>query len=89
MKKVESYRLKQIEIFLKAYIKMEKKLKFGDIEIEEQKFYQYKIIISITNIDINKIVVSNKVSFSKKCFQYFIDYKHAKTLDLHAYFFQK
>ena len=40
MKKVESYRLKQIEIFLKAYIKMEKKLKFDDIEIEEQKFYQ-------------------------------------------------
>ena len=69
MKKVESYRLKQIEIFLKAYIKMEKKLKFDDI-------LPIRIIISITNIDINKIVVSNKVSFSKKCFQYFIDYKH-------------
>ena len=29
----------------------------------KQKFYQHKRPISIKNIDINKIVVSNKVSF--------------------------
>ena len=30
------------------------------------------------NIDINKIVVSNKISFGKKDFKYFIGYKDAK-----------
>ena len=33
---------------------------------------------SISNIDINKIVVSNKVSFGEKDFKYFIGYKDAK-----------
>ena len=41
-------------------------MKFGDIEIKKQKFQQHKRLISIKNIDINKIVVSNKVSFDKK-----------------------
>ena len=43
----------------------------GDIEIEKQKFHQYKRPISITNIDINKIIVSNKISFGKKSFKIF------------------
>ena len=54
-------------------------IKFGDIEIERQKFHQRKRPISIKNIDINKIVVSNKVSFGEKCFEYFIAYKGTKT----------
>ena len=41
---------------------------FGDIEIEKQTFHQYKRPISIKNIDINKIVVPNKVFFGKKRF---------------------
>ena len=46
---------------------MEKIIKFGDIEIQEaKKFHQHKETISIKNIDINKIVVSYKVSFIKK-----------------------
>ena len=32
------------------------------------------------NIDINKIVVSNKVSFGKKRFRYFIGYKDIKKI---------
>ena len=40
-------------------------------------------------MDINKIVVSNKVSFCKKGFKYFIGYKDAKKLDLYVYFSQK
>ena len=48
---------------------------FGDIEIEKQKSHQHKRPISIKNIDINKIVVSNKVSFGKKSFKHFIGYK--------------
>ena len=47
-------------------------VKFGDIEIEKQKFHQYKRPISIKrNIDINKIVLSNKVSFGKNGFKIF------------------
>ena len=47
-------------------------IKCGDIEIEKQKFHQYKRLISY--IDIDKIVVSNKASFceKKKHFKYFI-----------------
>ena len=50
-------------------------IKFGDIEIEKQKFHQHKRPISIKNIDINKIVVSNKVSTGKMGFKYFIGYR--------------
>ena len=43
---------------------MEEKItKFVDIKIEKQVFHQHKRPISIKHIDINKIVVSNKVSF--------------------------
>ena len=51
-------------------------IKFGCIEIKKQIFYQDKRPISIKNTDINKIVVSNKVSFHK----YFIGYKDAKII---------
>ena len=44
--------------------------------------------ILINNIDINNIVISDKVSFGKEGFKYFTGYKDAKKLDLHAYFFQ-
>ena len=40
-------------------------IKFDDTEIEEYKFHQYKSSISLNDIDINKIVVSNKFPFSK------------------------
>ena len=49
----------------------EKSIKFGDIKIEKQKFHQYKRPISITNIDINKIIISNKISVGKKSFEIF------------------
>ena len=51
---------------------MEKTIKkFGDIEIKKQKFQQHKRLVSINNIDIIKIVISSKVSCSKKGFKYF------------------
>ena len=65
---------------MKAYIKIEKVLKFGDIEIEKQKFHKHKEPISIKIIDINKITVSNKISFGKKRFKYFTGYKDAKKI---------
>ena len=68
---------------------MEKTKKFGDTEIQKQKFNQRKAPISIKNIDINKIVVSNKVSFGEKAFKYFIGYKDGKKLNPYVYFSQK
>ena len=44
---------------MKACIKMNKKIiKFGDTEIEKQKFQQHESSILINNIDINKIIGS-------------------------------
>ena len=53
-------------------------IKFGDFEIQKQKFHQHKRPILIKDVDINKIVVSNKVFFGKKGFKYFIAYKDTK-----------
>ena len=49
-----------------------KTIKFDDTEIEEYKFQPHKFAISINNIDINKIVISNKLPFDKKNFKYFL-----------------
>ena len=46
-------------------------------------------LILIDNIDVNKIVVSYKISFGENDFKYFAGYKNAKNLDLYAYSFQK
>ena len=43
-----------------------KVIKFGDTEIGEYKFHQHKFPILIKNIDINKMVVSNKLPFGKQ-----------------------
>ena len=52
-------------------------IKFGDIEIEKQKLHQHKRPVSMKNIDITEIVVSNKISFGEKGFKYFISYTDA------------
>ena len=72
MKKVKHYKLKEYKKF-KPYIKMGKKvLKFDDTKIEEYKFHQNKNPISINDIDINKIEVSNKLPVNNQDFRYFI-----------------
>lgn len=43
---------------------------FGDTEIEKHKFHYHKFLISIYVVDINKIIVSNKFSFSKNAFKF-------------------
>ena len=55
---------------------------------KKKQFHQYKSI-SIDNIDINKIIVSNKVSFGKKDFKYFIGYKDAKKISTYRRDFDK
>ena len=64
-------------------------IRFGNTEIEKHKFDQNKSSIQINNIDINKVVLSNKVSFGKTGFKNFSDYKDVKKIELYAYFFQK
>ena len=57
-----------------------KKKKFDNDEIEECEFHQYKSPISINDIDINRIVASNKFPFGKQDFKYFIGYKDNKEI---------
>ena len=60
--------------------KTDKKVKrFGDTEIEKHKFHQHKNPVSINNININKKVLSNKVSFCKKGFKFLLVTKMAKS----------
>ena len=47
----------------------------GYTEIEKRKFHHQKNPILIDDVDINKMVASNKVSFGTKSFKYFIGYK--------------
>ena len=55
---------------------MDKKIiKFDDIEIKKYKFCQSESPISINDININKIVVSKKLPFTKQDFRYFNGYK--------------
>ena len=44
-------------------------------KLKKYEFHQYNSPISINDIDINEIVVSNKSPFSKQDFKYFIGYK--------------
>ena len=58
-------------------------------EIEEFDFHQYKSQISVNNIDINKIVASDKLPFAKRDFKYFIGYKDSEKIDPYKYTSQK
>ena len=60
-------------------------IKFDDTD-EKYKFHKRKSPISI---DINEIVVSNNVSFGKKDFKYFIDYKDTKQIRASCIFLPK
>ena len=46
-----------------------------DIEVEKHNFHQHKILISIYDVNIDRIVVSNKVRFGKRGFKCFIECK--------------
>ena len=47
-------------------------LTFGNIEIEKDKFYHNKIPVNLRDVDIEKVLVSKKISFGKKNCKYFI-----------------
>ena len=77
-KKVENYKLRKLWKNFKTMFNNGWKNYKDDIEIQKYKFYQHKSPILTDNIDINKIVVSNRVSFGQKDFKYFVGYKDAK-----------
>ena len=68
MKKIENNELKKFKTIYKNGSKIYKVWWYWNWKIQ---FYQHKKAISTNNIDINKIVVSNELSFGKKDFKYF------------------
>ena len=81
MKKVEKLWIKKIVKKVKTIYKNGWKIiKFDEIEIERYKFHQHKIPILTNDIDINEIVVSNKVPFGKEDFKYFTGYKDVEKI---------
>ena len=49
---------------------------FNDVEMSRKDFYDAKKAISLNLVDINNIVVSNKVKFNNDAKKYFIGYLH-------------
>ena len=49
-------------------------LTFGNIVIEKNKFYCHKTPIFLRDLDIEKVLVSNKIYFGEKNYKYFIGY---------------
>ena len=47
-------------------------LTFGSIEIEQNIFYRPKTPIFLGDVDIEKVLASNKISFGEKNYKYFI-----------------
>ena len=49
-------------------------LTLGNIEIEKNKLYPYKSPVALSDIDIEKVLVSKKNSSGEKNYKYFIGY---------------
>ena len=49
-------------------------LTFGDIETEKNKFYRHESPIFSEDVAIEKVLVSNKISFGEKNYKYFTGY---------------
>ena len=53
---------------------MGKILMFGDIEIEKDNFYRNKSTVFLEDVDIEKVLVPNKISFGEKNYKCFIGF---------------
>ena len=53
---------------------MGKEIKFNNTKIEKQKFHRYKNPMFFKDVDIDKILTSNKTSSVEKNYKYFIGY---------------
>ena len=49
-------------------------LMFGNIEIEKINFTVMRLLLFLGDVDIEKILVSNKISFGENNYKYFIGY---------------
>ena len=49
-------------------------LTFGNIKIEKNKFYRHKTPIFVGDVDIEKVLGPNKLSFGERNYKYFIGY---------------
>ena len=50
-------------------------LTFGDIEIKKKnRFYHHKTPMFLKDVDIEKVLLSNKMSFGEKNYKYFNGY---------------
>ena len=56
-------------------------LKFGDFKIEKNKFYRNDFPISLKDVDIEKVLVSNKICSDEKNYKYFVGYLYNDNKD--------
>ena len=57
-----------------------RKIKFGDKEFNKKEFYSSKQTISIYSIDLNKIVVSNRLKINDTTYKYICGYLNNDTI---------
>ena len=55
---------------------------FSHNEIEKHKFHCSKDSVDVKHVVIDKVAISNQVSFSKKYFKYFIGFKNDEKVKL-------
>ena len=56
------------------------KIKFGDKEVNKKEFYSSKQAISMYSVDLNKIVVSNKLKINDATYKYICGYLNNDTI---------
>ena len=57
-----------------------RKIKFGDKEVNEKEFYSSKQAISLDSVDLDKIVVSNKLKINDTTYKYICGYLNNDTI---------
>ena len=53
----------------------EKNLKFDKIRVSKKEFYISKQPIDLISVNVDQIVISEKIKHSDEAFKYFIDYQ--------------
>ena len=56
----------------------EKTLKFNNIRVNEKEFHKSKQPIDLMSVNVDQVVVSDKVKHSDEDFKYFIGYQEGK-----------